>query len=136
MLSPSQLAFADFKGNRQLLSTGHVAANDRVVTRAMAMFTEIRRADAFDLTTLSVALRQLHEGAARTDFAAEMRVEYGIAAHICMRHDFLEGVRALLIDKDNAPQWDPATPEGVTETVLDIIFAPLPDGEEWQPLRL
>jgi len=83
-----------------------------------------------------VALRQLHEGAARTDFAAEMRVEYGIAAHICMRHDFLEGVRALLIDKDNAPQWDPATPEGVTETVLDIIFAPLPDGEEWQPLRL
>jgi enoyl-CoA hydratase len=83
-----------------------------------------------------VALRQLHEGANRTDFAAEMRVEYDIAAHICMRHDFLEGVRALLIDKDNAPRWDPATPEGVTETVLDIIFAPLPDGEEWQPLRL
>ena len=36
-----------------------VAANERVVGRAMAMFTEIRRADAFDLTTLSVALRQL-----------------------------------------------------------------------------
>jgi glutamate dehydrogenase len=35
------------------------AANDRVVVRAMAMFTEIRRADAYDLTTLSVALRQL-----------------------------------------------------------------------------
>jgi len=36
-----------------------VDANERVVTRALAMFTEIRRADAFDLTTLSVALRQL-----------------------------------------------------------------------------
>jgi glutamate dehydrogenase len=36
-----------------------VAANERVVSRALAMFTEIRRADAFDLTTLSVALRQL-----------------------------------------------------------------------------
>jgi glutamate dehydrogenase len=35
------------------------SANDRVVARAMAMFTEIRRADAYDLTTLSVALRQL-----------------------------------------------------------------------------
>jgi len=35
------------------------AANERVVVRAMAMFTEIRRADAYDLTTLSVALRQL-----------------------------------------------------------------------------
>jgi len=36
------------------------AANERVVARAMAMFAEIRRADAYDLTTLSVALRQLH----------------------------------------------------------------------------
>jgi glutamate dehydrogenase len=35
------------------------AANERVVKRAMAMFTEIRRSDAYDLTTLSVALRQL-----------------------------------------------------------------------------
>ena len=35
------------------------AANERVVGRALAMFTEIRRADAYDLTTLSVALRQL-----------------------------------------------------------------------------
>ena len=34
-------------------------ANERVVVRAMAMFNEIRRADAYDLTTLSVALRQL-----------------------------------------------------------------------------
>ena len=36
-----------------------MAANEHVVVRAMAMFTEIRRADAYDLTTLSVALRQL-----------------------------------------------------------------------------
>ncbi|MGZ7023642.1 MAG: hypothetical protein ACXVJ3_20580, partial [Ilumatobacteraceae bacterium] len=35
------------------------AANERVVARAIAMFTEIRRADAYDLTTISVALRQL-----------------------------------------------------------------------------
>jgi glutamate dehydrogenase len=36
-----------------------ITANERIVARAMAMFTEIRRADAYDLTTLSVALRQL-----------------------------------------------------------------------------
>jgi enoyl-CoA hydratase len=83
-----------------------------------------------------VALRLLREGALRMDFAEEMRAEYGIAAHVSMRHDFIEGVRALLIDKDNAPHWDPATPEGVTETVIDTIFAPLPDGEAWEPLRL
>lgn len=83
-----------------------------------------------------IALRLLGDGALRSSFADEMQAEYGISAHICMRHDFLEGVRALLIDKDNAPRWDPPTPEGVTDTVLDTIFAPLPEGEAWEPLRL
>lgn len=83
-----------------------------------------------------VALRLLREGALRSDFADEMRAEYGVAAHVSMRHDFIEGVRALLVDKDNAPEWDPATPEAVTETMIDTIFAPLPADEAWQPLRL
>lgn len=83
-----------------------------------------------------IALRLLRDGTTRTDFADEMRAEYGLAAHVSMRHDFIEGVRALLVDKDNAPRWDPATPEGVTETMLDTIFAPLPTDEAWQPLRL
>ena len=83
-----------------------------------------------------VALRLLREGARRTDFADEMRAEYGLAAHVSMRPDFIEGVRALLVDKDNAPVWNPATPEGVTETMLDTIFAAMPPGEEWEPLRL
>lgn len=83
-----------------------------------------------------VALRLLREGARRTDFADEMRAEYGLAAHVSMRPDFLEGVRALLVDKDNAPVWNPATPEGVTETMLDTIFSALPADEAWQPLRL
>jgi enoyl-CoA hydratase len=83
-----------------------------------------------------VALRLLRDGTTRTDFADEMRAEYRLAAHVSMRHDFIEGVRALLIDKDNAPEWDPATPEGVTDAMLDTIFAPMPPGEEWEPLRL
>ena len=83
-----------------------------------------------------VALRELREAALRTDFAEEMRAEYGIVAHVSTRHDFIEGVRALLVDKDNAPRWDPATPEGVTDSLLDQIFAALPENEQWQPLRL
>ena len=50
-----------------------------------------------------------------------------------LRPDFAEGVRAVLVDKDNSPQWDPAAPEGVTAEMLDAIFAPLPEGEEWSP---
>ena len=51
------------------------------------------------------------------------------------RPDFAEGVRAVIVDKTNDPEWDPATPEGVSEELIDSIFAPLPEGEEWTPLQ-
>ncbi|WP_294392098.1 enoyl-CoA hydratase/isomerase family protein [uncultured Sphingomonas sp.] len=82
-----------------------------------------------------IALRLLRQGATHTDFADEMRVEYGVMCHVSMRHDFVEGVRALLIDRDNAPRWNPATPEDVTDNMLDTIFAPLPADEAWEPVR-
>lgn len=80
-----------------------------------------------------VALRLLRDGAHMQSFADEMRQEYAVAAHILQRPDFAEGVRALLVDKDNRPRWNPATPEGVTEHMIDTIFAPMPQGEEWTP---
>jgi len=83
---------------------------------------------------LKVSFRQMREGAAMASFADEMRSEYRIASRVCALHDFQEGVRALIIDKDNSPVWKPATLEGVTHALLDEIFAPLPDGEEWSPL--
>jgi enoyl-CoA hydratase len=83
--------------------------------------------------TMKVALRLLKEGAQMHNFADEMRQEYAVGAHVVQRHDFLEGVRAVIIDKDNAPKWNPATPEEVTEHMLDTIFAPLSDDEAWTP---
>ncbi|PZO55420.1 MAG: enoyl-CoA hydratase [Alphaproteobacteria bacterium] len=83
---------------------------------------------------LKVSFRQMREGAAMASFTDEMRSEYRIASRVCALHDFQEGVRALIIDKDNSPVWKPATLDGVTHALLDEIFAPLPDGEEWSPL--
>jgi enoyl-CoA hydratase len=83
--------------------------------------------------TMKVSLRLLHEGATMPTFEDEMRQEYAVGAHVVQRHDFLEGVRAVIVDKDNAPAWNPATPEGVTDHLIDQIFAPLPDGEAWTP---
>jgi enoyl-CoA hydratase len=85
--------------------------------------------------TCKVCLRLVKDGRTRTDFADEMRAEYGLAVHVCQRPDFAEGVRALLVDRDNKPVWNPATPEGVTEQMIDTIFSPLPDDEAWTPLR-
>jgi enoyl-CoA hydratase len=94
---------------------------------------ELKAVTAKCPTTAKVALREFVEGACRTDFAEEMRAEYRLAARMMLRPDFAEGVRAVLIDKDNAPRWDPATPEGVTADMVDEIFAPLSAGEEWTP---
>jgi enoyl-CoA hydratase len=44
-------------------------------------------------------------------------------------------VRALLIDKDGAPRWDPPTAAAVTDHMIDTIFAPLADADRWEPYR-
>ena len=80
-----------------------------------------------------VSLRLLSEGANRASFAEEMRAEYALAGRVVQTHDFREGVRALLIDKDNAPDWEPPIPEGVNDEMLDALFAPLPKAKQWTP---
>ena len=81
-----------------------------------------------------IALRQLADGAKLTQFADALAMEYRIVARVLTRPDFAEGVRAVIVDKDNAPKWDPATPELVSDDLIDSIFAPLPPEQEWTPL--
>ena len=122
--------------------------NDRRATRGSspsifaALAAEGSDWSAKELTTLGtkspqtckVALRQLHDSLVCPDFAANMEMEYRIASRVLTLPDFAEGVRAVIVDKDNAPQWAPATPEGVTDDLIEGIFAPLPSNEEWKPL--
>lgn len=82
--------------------------------------------------TLKVALRQIRAGAQMARFEEVMAMEYRIACRVVQRHDFLEGVRAVIVDKDGAPRWNPSSLEGVDEALLDGIFARLPPNEEWQ----
>jgi enoyl-CoA hydratase len=78
----------------------------------------------------AIAMRQLAEGARIGDFADIMRMEYRIAVRVLAHPDFIEGVRAVVIDKDNAPNWV----RDVTDGQIDAVFAPLPDDQEWTPL--
>ncbi len=84
--------------------------------------------------TMKVAFRQLAQGALFDDFADNMVMEYRIGARVVQRPDFLEGVRAVIVDKDNMPRWSPDSVEAVGDDLLDEIFAPLPADEEWTPL--
>jgi enoyl-CoA hydratase len=86
-------------------------------------------------TAMKVAFRQLREGRERRSFDEQMLVETRIGSRVSYSHDFAEGVRAVLIDRDNRPQWDPPTLEKVDPAAIDAIFAPLPAEEEWRPLR-
>jgi enoyl-CoA hydratase len=85
-------------------------------------------------TTLMVAFRQLAAGAAAASLEEEMRTEFRLSARIGVSHDFREGVRALLIDKDRAPRWNPPSVGEVSQAQLDALFAPLPAQEEWTAL--
>lgn len=81
-----------------------------------------------------VSLRQLAESAKLETFAQNMAMEYRIGGRVLVLPDFAEGVRAVIVDKDHAPKWSPASPEGVTDEMLDAIFAPLPVEQEWKPV--
>src|SRR5579872_5460420 len=66
--------------------------------------------------------------------AEDLQVEYRLAARLVRRHDFSEGVRAVIVDKDNAPRWRPASLAEADAALVESLFAPLPADEEWRPL--
>ncbi len=79
-------------------------------------------------TSLKITLRQLTIGR-DYDLDAALALEYRLTQHVMAGHDFYEGVRAMLIDRDRHPQWRPATLAEVTDRMLDSYFAPVGDRE-------
>lgn len=82
-------------------------------------------------TATKLAFRQIREGA-NLDFDDCMRMEFRMVNRVIAGHDFYEGVRATIIDKDGAPNWKPATLAEVSDKDIDAYFAPL--GEKELPL--
>jgi enoyl-CoA hydratase len=54
-----------------------------------------------------------------------MRTEFRIVSRVMRGHDFYEGVRAVIIDKDQAPRWRPPALEAVSDIEVERCFAPL-----------
>ena len=78
-------------------------------------------------TMLAVTLRALRLGAG-LDLAECFRMEYTIVQHCFEQGDFLEGVRALIVDKDRRPRWRPARLEELDPAVIDWFFRDLAPG--------
>ncbi|XP_032619200.1 3-hydroxyisobutyryl-CoA hydrolase, mitochondrial [Chelonoidis abingdonii] len=75
-------------------------------------------------TSLKMTLRQLREGASM-NLQDVLIMEYRLSQACMNGHDFYEGVRAVLIDKDQVPKWKPATLEEVTDEFVDNCFKSL-----------
>jgi enoyl-CoA hydratase len=74
--------------------------------------------------SLKIALEQMRRGAS-LDMYEAMRTEFRIVNRIARGTNFYEGVRATVLDKDNAPRWNPPTLEAVSAEDVAAHFAPL-----------
>lgn len=84
-------------------------------------------------TMLAVTLAQLERGAAMS-LADCLRMERGMVRHCFLHGDVVEGIRAAVIDKDEAPRWQPASLAEVSEALVASYFEPVwPPGAH--PLR-
>jgi enoyl-CoA hydratase len=79
--------------------------------------------------TIKVALEQLRRGRKCRSFEEAMQMEFRIGWRKVQSADFLEGVRAVIIDKDQAPVWSPATLEAVSAQSVARYFEPLGEDE-------
>lgn len=92
---------------------------------AHAVATNIRTKSPL---SLKLALAQVRRGKA-WDFATCMQAEFCIVSRVIRGHDFYEGVRAVIVDKDNTPRWQPATLDEISDAEVERHFAPLAAGD-------
>ena len=114
-----------FAGHDLLNTLASIAAMDETSEAAKSWLSILKSRSP---TSLLIANRQMLEGATR-DLERSLALEYRISERIRTGHDFYEGVRAAVIDKDQAPQWQPARLEDVTAEEIDAYFAPV--AREW-----
>ncbi len=75
-------------------------------------------------TSLKVTLRHVRS-VRGADLSATLKQDFRLASRCMQGHDFYEGVRAGLIDRDQAPKWQPDSLEQVSDAAVDAYFAPL-----------
>ncbi|MCZ2328260.1 enoyl-CoA hydratase/isomerase family protein [Bartonella sp. F02] len=75
-------------------------------------------------TSLKVIWRQMKQNSCQT-LEEYIKVENRIAHHMINDHDFYEGIRAILIDKDQTPKWNPDQLSNITDEMIETYFQPV-----------
>ncbi|MDX1580182.1 MAG: enoyl-CoA hydratase/isomerase family protein, partial [Alphaproteobacteria bacterium] len=77
-------------------------------------------------TSVKLTFQEMRRGAEK-DIDECLKMEYRMVTNVMDGHDFYEGVRAVIVDKDNEPNWDPADLEAVSDDEIDKYFDSLGD---------
>jgi len=80
--------------------------------------------------SLKLTLAALRRARRAGSLEEALNVEYRLTVRLFEHGEFAEGVRALLLDKDRSPRWNPARLADVTEAMVADFLAPLPAAEE------
>jgi enoyl-CoA hydratase/carnithine racemase len=84
-------------------------------------------------TSLALTYRHLRSAKGQP-LEAVLKTDYRLSQHLIDGHDFREGIRAFVIDRDEKPVWQPSDLREVSPAALDALFAPLDREMEWSPV--
>ena len=79
--------------------------------------------------SLKITFHQMKLGEAGMDIEAALALEYRMTQHVMAAHDFYEGIRAVLVDKDQNPRWQPASLADIGEAEVARYFESLGERE-------
>lgn len=79
---------------------------------------------------LKLSLAAIRQARTLVTLEAALNVEYRLVCRLFEDGEFPEGVRALIVDKDRKPKWNPETLEGVSDALVHSYLAPFPEGQE------
>jgi enoyl-CoA hydratase len=105
------------------------------IIAALALGTEDWQTKAFEAAgqrsplAMKLTLAAVREARAMTSLEDSLNLEYRLVTRLFRHGEFIEGIRALLVDKDKTPQWNPRKLEEVSEEMVASFLAPLPAGE-------
>lgn len=101
------------------------ASGDEWASKALTMIS--RNAPLALVATFTV----IHRARKLTSLEEALALEFNYAHRAIAGHDFLEGIRAMVVDKDRKPRWQPSRLEDVTAEMVDDMFSTLGD-KEWK----
>ena len=119
----SDFSLKNFKGNTIEEIIDNLKNNNSDLAKKILSIIETKSP-----TSLKVALRSLRLGR-KNSFEDCMKMEFRMVNKVMNDHDFYEGVRALIIDKDNKPSWSPKSIEDVEDSFVDEFFHSLTENE-------